>query len=387
MVDAPSSSWNLVRVYGTWHTQGGTLKPGKYTVTIPARITNHTDDAIIPAGQYDAGDLQVAVSSSPSLDIMVPCNDDPDNDQTGWKPTITVTFSDGSAKEVYTIDVPYADRPLADGGTGNGVNLRTVAFPTQLPQTVTMYKVGVANGLAQLDGAGMVINSDGSYPTGGTELTSYADQVASLDDYPASFPATWSGITGKPAVIASGTDQAAARASIGAGTSSFSGAYADLSGKPAIPNSPDDIGAQPAGDYATSADLSAKYTKPGTGIPKTDLASTVQTSLGKADSALQSVPSASTSTAGIVQLAASGDTTSTNKAATPALVAAAVAAGSAVSDRIMAPFPGTRPDDGGKPLQWDDTAVAITNGADTSGPDVGLLEVGDYWWTIVYEEA
>ena len=35
----------------------------------------------------------------------------------------------------------------------------------------------------------------------------------------------------------------------------------------------------------------AKYSKPSGGIPKTDLANAVQTSLGKADSALQSVPS------------------------------------------------------------------------------------------------
>lgn len=33
--------------------------------------------------------------------------------------------------------------------------------------------------------------------------------------------------------------------------------------------------------------IAAKYTKPGTGIPKSDLASDVQTSLGKADTALQ----------------------------------------------------------------------------------------------------
>ena len=39
--------------------------------------------------------------------------------------------------------------------------------------------------------------------------------------------------------------------------------------------------------------ITAKYTKPAAGIPKTDLASAVQTSLGKADSALQSVPSGS----------------------------------------------------------------------------------------------
>lgn len=36
--------------------------------------------------------------------------------------------------------------------------------------------------------------------------------------------------------------------------------------------------------------IANKYTKPGTGIPKSDLASAVQTSLGKADTALQTAP-------------------------------------------------------------------------------------------------
>jgi hypothetical protein len=44
-----------------------------------------------------------------------------------------------------------------------------------------------------------------------------------------------------------------------------------------------------ANDVATA--VNASYTKPGTGIPSTDLASAVQTSLGKADSAVQSVAS------------------------------------------------------------------------------------------------
>lgn len=39
---------------------------------------------------------------------------------------------------------------------------------------------------------------------------------------------------------------------------------------------------------ATKTEVNAKYTKPSSGIPKTDLASVVQTSLNKADSALQS---------------------------------------------------------------------------------------------------
>ena len=54
---------------------------------------------------------------------------------------------------------------------------------------------------------------------------------------------------------------------------------------------PTDIGAQPAGDYATTAQVNAKYTKPAAGIPKSDLESSVQTSLTKADTALQSIPS------------------------------------------------------------------------------------------------
>ena len=42
-----------------------------------------------------------------------------------------------------------------------------------------------------------------------------------------------------------------------------------------------------ASDFATPSDVNAKYTKPQTGIPASDMASGVQTSLGKADSAYQ----------------------------------------------------------------------------------------------------
>lgn len=48
--------------------------------------------------------------------------------------------------------------------------------------------------------------------------------------------------------------------------------------------------AEPGTDYATPEQVNAKYTKPSGGIPASDLASGVQTSLGKADTALQSVP-------------------------------------------------------------------------------------------------
>ena len=44
--------------------------------------------------------------------------------------------------------------------------------------------------------------------------------------------------------------------------------------------------ASPSNKLATASDVNAKYTKPGSGIPATDLAGGVQTSLGKADAAL-----------------------------------------------------------------------------------------------------
>ena len=72
-------------------------------------------------------------------------------------------------------------------------------------------------------------------------------------------------------------------AGIGAG-SSFSGSYNDLTDKPAIPEAVTEATVSGWGFTKNTG----TYSKPAGGIPKTDLASAVQTSLGKADSALQS---------------------------------------------------------------------------------------------------
>ena len=63
----------------------------------------------------------------------------------------------------------------------------------------------------------------------------------------------------------------------------------------------DGSGQNIANTYATKAENNAKYTKPDGGIPKSDLSSDVQTSLGKADTALQSVPLATSSAVGGVK--------------------------------------------------------------------------------------
>lgn len=88
--------------------------------------------------------------------------------------------------------------------------------------------------------------------------------------------------------------KAQARTNIGAGTSSFDGDYESLSNKPTIPIKVSQL--ENDSNYATESQVNAKYTKPTTGIPKTDLASDVQGSLDKADTALQSAPVTSVNT-------------------------------------------------------------------------------------------
>lgn len=171
---APTPSWNTVRTFGTWRNGDGTLKAGAYTVELLTRVTNHTDDDIIPAGPFLNGNLQTLNNASPSLDVMLPASDDPDNDQTAIL-RITVTFADKSTTEVYVPSIPIADRPIADGGTGLGVDLRKILLGDAVTVASTQYRVGIANGLALLNGAGQVIDATGSPVVG--SVTSVAGKT------------------------------------------------------------------------------------------------------------------------------------------------------------------------------------------------------------------
>ena len=67
--------------------------------------------------------------------------------------------------------------------------------------------------------------------------------------------------------------------------------------------------------FVTASDKTnwnAKYDKPSGGIPKTDLASAVQTSLGKADTAVQNTDYATSSTGGVIKVRADFGTNMTN---------------------------------------------------------------------------
>lgn len=106
------------------------------------------------------------------------------------------------------------------------------------------------------------------------------------------------------------TTAAGARSAIGAGTSNFSGSYTDLSDKPTIPSKTSEL-QNDSGFLTQHQDISGKqdkstleqdvaakgftkntgtYSKPAGGIPKTDLSDSVQASLEKADTALQTAP-------------------------------------------------------------------------------------------------
>lgn len=133
-------SYNTKRVYATWVKQGGAeMRPGTYKVTVPVRVTNATDDVIIPKGVFDTGTLNTT-PGVPSLDILVPCTDDLDNLPRGWQVHIEVTFNDAPG-EKYVLDVPV---------DGPEINLRTVVLSETLPVPKDVLIVGAPGGIAPL---------------------------------------------------------------------------------------------------------------------------------------------------------------------------------------------------------------------------------------------
>lgn len=163
---AASPSWDVVNVHGTWLEQSGRLKAGKYTITVPQRLTSAVDDTIIPAGVYLTGPLNT-VRGTPSLSVDVPATDDPQMQSLSpWKLNIVITFDPspgGPTSETFNIDVPVA------AATTGGVNLRTIV-PTEggAALAAPSVKFGVPNGVAVIDAQGRVLDGSGNPVVGGS---------------------------------------------------------------------------------------------------------------------------------------------------------------------------------------------------------------------------
>ena len=140
-------------------------------------------------------------------------------------------------------------------------------------------------------------------------------------------------------------------------TVATSGNYNDLTNKPTIPSAVTESTVSGWGFTKNTG----TYSKPSGGIPKSDLASAVQTSLGKADTALQSyteqykgtitgvsangtsvatsgvanIPAASTSKYGVTKLSSATNSTSTTLAATASAVKAAYDLANGKQDKLV----------------------------------------------------
>lgn len=140
-------------------------------------------------------------------------------------------------------------------------------------------------------------------------------------------------------------------------TVATSGNYNDLTNKPTIPSA---VTESTVSGWGFTKNVGT-YSKPSSGIPKSDLASAVQTSLGKADTALQSyteqykgtitgvsangtsvatsgvanIPAASTSAYGVTKLSSATNSTSTTLAATANAVKTAYDLANGKQDKLV----------------------------------------------------
>ena len=182
-----------------------------------------------------------------------------------------------------------------DKVTGKG--LSTEDFTTALKQkleSLTNYDdTALSNALATLrqDFDNLVSGDTTTAIKTFNEIIAFLDGISDSEDLDSIIAGIEQQIAGKQATI---TDLETIRSGAAAGATAVqpgslakvaaSGSYNDLTNKPTIPSSVTESTVSGWGFTKNTG----TYSKPSGGIPKTDLASAVQTSLGKADTALQS---------------------------------------------------------------------------------------------------
>lgn len=283
----PTSQWDKVPIFG-WYMEldGSTPKVGQIKLTLGQRVnTQSSFHTTFPGGTVTAtiGDttrtdlvnqIRAAMSAVDQAAVEAaggtfdaaawgavwdaklpsafftdfPASDDPDIIGQGYEVKVEEKLTSGDGK-IYYITPTLSDllKPIP------GVNLGEVDVPPGSPTApAPIYQKGVPGGVAPLDDAGLV-------PT---------------ENLPASIAGagSWTTLTDKPAVIAAGDTQQAARTAIGAGTSDLTVGTTATDAKP--------------GDWKpTAADISDASTV-GQSLVKATDAATARTVIGAGTSSV-----------------------------------------------------------------------------------------------------
>lgn len=296
--------WGSSTVAATFLNQDGTMASGTWTASVPVDLRSATGTKrIILAGVVASGNF-TTIPGGTSLSFACPSNADPDLMPTtpAWQPIVTVIM--GGATRVYVMDVPV----------GGSLDLHdyvptTSAGVTSASQSIAL---GVPGGVPLLNAT-----MDGLEDADGTPLAIGA-------------AADWTTLANKPAVIAAGATQAAARSAIGAGTSSLALGTTGSTAK--------------AGDYQPAAANITDATTTGRALLTAASATAARTTLA------------------LATVAATGD------------------AGDLTGD----PLPdGLLPDAAAAGMKWNGTSfvsgrVTLFTGGSDAAPPTGLA-VGDVW--------
>ena len=227
--------------------------PEQIEAAVEAYLEEHPIPAPVTSVNSQTGDVVLTASDVGALSSST---------------TFVSSFNGSTGAVTYTA-------PVTSVNTKTGaVTITAASLGALTSETDPVFGASAAAGITSAD----ITAWNGKYtkPTSGIPATDLTSTVQSR-------LLKTGGSTGQVLAKVSGTNYDVAWTTVSGG-----GAVDSVNGQTGVVVlDADDVGALP--DTTTASDLGA-YVKPSTGIPKEDLASAVQTSLGKADTALQTAP-------------------------------------------------------------------------------------------------
>jgi len=191
--------------------------PAQGTVTFTPDYSQSRDVTSTPKVLITAKTVTTNLASDGSFTQTLVATDDTDLNPSGFTYTVKFDLKNGkigtfsfALPEGTTVDLADA----APVGSSGGVLITQGPAGVGVPAGGTGGQILAKNSNTDYDTV-WVDNEGGT--GGGTDLTSYVDQIEPLADYPTSFPTIWDNVDQKPAVVAAGDTEGDARAAIGAG--------------------------------------------------------------------------------------------------------------------------------------------------------------------------